>query len=145
MRILRTQLRAPADLAPAANFISPPLDVLGSIAVAFIGKATNANQLTIANIETTPDTLIAGQTWYNATSNGGWGNQGSLLGNPLNNGGYIFQIYPAVAYKPAVWRGARINITGHATLTITGFELIGIVIYAADTTIIETSELSVMG
>lgn len=122
MRIIRVQLRAPADLAAAASFQTAPINMHGARHVALFARATNANALAAATFEVAPEDVVTSpNTWYNP-SGPGFTTQGAIAASALNAGGFKMALF-LNPVRESLWRAVRGNFTGHATLTITQLEI----------------------
>lgn len=122
MRIIRVQLRAAADLAAAATFQTPPVNMQGALHCALFARATNANALAAATFEVAPEDVVTSpNTWFNP-SGPGYTTQSALSGAALNAGGLKMALF-LNPVRPSMWRAFRGNFTGHATLIISGLEV----------------------
>ena len=137
MFIVAQVVRAPADITAAAAVSTKWVPCMGARCVVFEWIATNANALqngaTPAEA-TNVDPLAAG--------GGAWSGTPGNIANPVPNvatfalngtqGGLRCTILPAGSHPFLVNRAIRMNVLGHATLTVTAVSCIAYVIYDDD-------------
>lgn len=143
-RIVRQLLRPAADLAAAANYLSPPFGIMGAVGMCVYARATNANALSAQTFEIAPEDLVTSpNTWYSPSGHG-FTSFTSLAGANLSVGGFTAQGYPTVVNRPFPWRACRINLTGHATLVVAGLEVWAVVIMPSGLVVVENAAGSVI-
>ena len=140
-RVVRYQnLRAAADLTATTVYDTPAVPCFGAKHVIFVFKATNANTPAACTLQVSG----ASTAGWLTTSGQRLGVIGAASGNSLANG-IAMQIAGSVAGGEVIgdmFLGhayARAEITGHATLSITGLSIDAYVVYDSDWSMLDST------